>query len=572
MALGTITSVGIGSGVLTQDVLDKLKAADTKVQVDPITKNIESNLTKQKDLSAIKTLVSSFKLSASSLSDETMYLKRNTSATGTSATLVADTGVNVQDFDIDVKQLAQRDVYQSSKFTSAESLIGKSGSFILNYRGVEEKIEVKASTSYEELASIINEKTNGEVQAKILNVGGNKPYQLIVQSRDMGADNFIKFSNQDSNGNVLSGADDILAQLGWDSANVDSNKISTAQDAEFTYNGVTVKRASNNIKDLSVGLNLTLKETGKTSFKVTEDTSAIKEEMQNLVKAYNSLVNNLSVATDYNQETGNAGTFQGVSEITSIKSSINKILFESKNISGKNMSLTDFGLELSEDGLLKLNSSTLDSKLNQNLSEVKSFFAGSTTYSQIQTSSSKNIESGAITVANNDFTINGIEITLDTPATNSAKENAIALLEAINKAGITGIQAALNSSEDRIILKSGEGASIEIKGNASILDKFGLTAVNISSKKTVTQGVFSSLNSRLNDMVGKDGSLTLFSEKLTGDNKKLTEERAKATESLTTKYDMMAQRFLAYDKMIANLENQFSTLKSMIDAEMNSKK
>ncbi|WP_187106392.1 hypothetical protein, partial [Campylobacter lanienae] len=50
MAFGSLSSLGFGSGVLTQDTIDKLKEAEQKARIDPYTKKIEENTTKQKDL------------------------------------------------------------------------------------------------------------------------------------------------------------------------------------------------------------------------------------------------------------------------------------------------------------------------------------------------------------------------------------------------------------------------------------------------------------------------------------------------------------------------------------------
>lgn len=595
MGFGKISSLGLGSNVLTQDVIDKLKSADKAGIINPITHKMEKNVTKQKDLSAIKTLISSFKSSVSALSDEAMFLKRSVNTNGKSADLSVSAGVGLQDMDIDVKQLAARDIYQSKKFISPESFAAREGSFVIKFNNVDYKIDLKQSTSYEELAAKITDATGGYVQAKILKVGGDKPYQLILQSKDTGASNKIEFSTQDSSGNELDNANYILEALGWDSANVNSNKISTAQDSEFTYNGITVKRDSNNIKDLSIGLHLTLKEVGKTTFSVKEDTSDIKKEIENLVKTYNSLVNNLDIATDYNSDTNNAGTFQGINEITSIKSTINRLLFTTKTIGeqdnismrsmhdsgsfsvaikskSNNLNITDFGITLTKDGLLELNSLKLSSKLSENLDDAKKLFAKSSMYSTIQTASSKAINSGAISVSNDDFIINGNKITLTTPSTNTSKENALALLKAINEASIVGIQATLNKAEDRIVLKSTDGTAINIQGKADVLEGFGLSTMNLTSKETRTDGVFSSLNSKLDNIVGKNGTLTIYNQNLIEEKKKLEKDRLKATQDLDAKYDMMAQRFLAYDNMINKLQNQFSTLQSMIDAELKSKK
>ena len=70
MALGKVSSLGFGSQVLTQDVIDKLKAADEAGQIKPVTAKITANATKQKDLTALKTLIGTFRSSVSTLADD----------------------------------------------------------------------------------------------------------------------------------------------------------------------------------------------------------------------------------------------------------------------------------------------------------------------------------------------------------------------------------------------------------------------------------------------------------------------------------------------------------------------
>ena len=43
MALGKVSSLGFGSQVLTQDVINKLKAADEAGQIKPVTNKIAAN-------------------------------------------------------------------------------------------------------------------------------------------------------------------------------------------------------------------------------------------------------------------------------------------------------------------------------------------------------------------------------------------------------------------------------------------------------------------------------------------------------------------------------------------------
>lgn len=48
MAFGSLSSLGFGSGVLTQDTLDKLKEAEQKARIDPYTKKNRRKYNKTK--------------------------------------------------------------------------------------------------------------------------------------------------------------------------------------------------------------------------------------------------------------------------------------------------------------------------------------------------------------------------------------------------------------------------------------------------------------------------------------------------------------------------------------------
>ncbi|BEJ60612.1 hypothetical protein B10172_06340 [Campylobacter jejuni] len=129
MAFGSLSSLGFGSGVLTQDTIDKLKEAEQKARIDPYTKKIEENTTKQKDLTELKTKLSAFQATVSSLGDSTAFAKRKVIASITDnppASLSVTSGVALQSMNINVTQLAQKDVYQSKGLVNDTGIINAS--------------------------------------------------------------------------------------------------------------------------------------------------------------------------------------------------------------------------------------------------------------------------------------------------------------------------------------------------------------------------------------------------------------------------------------------------------------
>lgn len=591
MAVGSITNLGFGTNnsALNDELVNKLKKADEEAQIKPITSRIEKNEIRQKDLAALKTLVSNVNVSAKSLASETLYLKRQVSSTGTAASITAASGVSIQSFDLDVKQVAQRDTYQSSKFYSSTSLLGltQNGSFDVEINGNKYSIGVTKSTTYQDIVDKINEVSGGNLQARILNVGGSNPYQIMLQSADTGAKQTIKFSNDTAG---------VLEKLGWDSnqipvtddsgnpvynsdgtqkftSNLEKNKLMPAQDAIFNYNGVNVTRTKNTIDDLRPGVTITLKEAGKSSFSIGQDTTDVAKAVEEFIKDYNLMVTNLGIATNYDEEKG-SGSFQGRSEITSIRSTISR-LTTGQDDEGK--ALSKFGIITDKDGKLMLDDkNTLSKALSSNLEEVQKFFMGSSKIEPISYIGVNKVASGQLDIKTGDLSINGKAVKFQTAAGSTAAQNALALQQAINSAGIEGVSASLDSSGERIVLKRSDGQNIEIKGDASALNQLGMSTATVNAVTTKTAGLFTNLSSKLEDIVGidnrKDGTLTVLAKQLKEEGESLTTDKENTQKLLDEKYNTMKDRFIKYNSIIANLENQFSTLKQMIEQEMNSKK
>lgn len=566
MATGALSSLGIGSSILTYEVIEQLREVDEKAKVKPIDTKLEQNLTQQKDLTAITGYLNSLKSAASALSSDLLFQGRNVSTSGTSATLTADAGVLTQEISLNVTQLASKDIFQTvgkasqtSTFASGNDTLG------LTIDSKTYSIDVKATMTLTELADAINNGTDGKIEARIMNVGGENPYRLIIQSAKTGEDQKIEFSGNTVLTDLGLNHEDTVGEDG-----VQTSRLSSASNALFTYNGITMQRQTNTIDDITVGLTLKLTETGRTTFNVTQDTDALVEEMNNFVTAYNDLINNLAVATDYDSESGKSGSLQGNSQVNAIKTILNRLL---TSMDSNGRSLDQYGLSLNDNGLLQLTESTLREKLSNNALDVESFFKGMSTPNTTVYTPKNGVNAGALDLKYGDLTINGTAIILTTPEGSTAEENALALRDAINKALVAeGVTASLDPSGTKVVLNQKEGWDISVKGKTAGLNAVGYTARTVTGSFESNEGIFSQLNQSINKMVSNNGgSITLLNEQFTNEQKRLNKERARAVEQLDSKYATMVAQFAAYDTMIANLNNQFATLQSMIDAQLNSK-
>ena len=586
MAVGNVTNLGIGTknSGLNDELIKKLKEADEAGQIKPLTTRLEKNDLKQKDLAALKTLVSNVNVSGKTLGGEALYLKRNTNNAGSSVTASAANGVSVQSFSIDVQKLAQKDTFQSKNFKKASEIVGatSTGSFDVEIDGQKFSIGVTRSTTYQDIVDKINDVSGGKLQARILNVGGDKPNQIMLQSGKTGATQTIKISNDTSG---------ILDKLGWDdtqfqdtdesgalltnpdgspkmTSNLEKNRIQKAQDAEFTYNGVNVKRDKNTFDDLRPGVTITLNETGKTNVSISQNTDEVIKAVEEFIKDYNLMTMNLGIATSYDEEKG-AGTFQGVSEISGLRSNIGRLI-NGQDSEGK--ALSKFGITPDKDGQLQLDLNKFNAALSKDPEEIQRFFMGSNKTEPITHMGNALVSAGALNIAAGDLTINGKSVIFSTAAGSSAEDNALKLQQAINDAGIDGVTASLDQSGKRIILKRNDGQSLEIKGNSAALTSLGMSEATVSPITKKTDGLFARLNKMLDGVVGKDGTMIAMQNQLSNENKSITDNKEATQKLLDEKYTTMQERFIKYNAIIASLENQFSTLKSMIDAEINSRK
>ncbi|MBF7046277.1 flagellar filament capping protein FliD [Campylobacter volucris] len=225
MAVGSLGSLGIGSGVLTSETLNKLKEAELNAQLKLYNSQIETNSTRQKDLAELEAKLLAFQTAVNSLGDASQFntKKVSPSVSGDSAAadLKVDSLSDLKNMKVIVEQLAQKDVYQSNGFKDKTASVMKSlgiegdkTSFTITQDGKSYKIELDQSTTLAQLSEKINAATGGKIEAKVVDTGDKQnPYRLVIQSTETGTQNNISFS----------GDDKLLEKMGWE---LDKNSIS----------------------------------------------------------------------------------------------------------------------------------------------------------------------------------------------------------------------------------------------------------------------------------------------------------------------------------------------------------
>ena len=451
---GALSSLGIGSGVLSYDVIDKLKKADEHLMIDPLKTKLDLTKKREKALSEFITIASTVKTDIMDLADGTLFAKVNTSVNGGSVDVKANDGVKPQSFDIDVENLAQNDVYESNGFASSDSIITSNDAVLsIGVGGSSVSIDIKSGATLNDLKDAINNADAG-VTAQIIDTGvGDNPYKLILKANDTGADNIVQFdyfgiddlglnattytsagfnsdtdavnnsgSTQtfsitvngtkysmdvsdgesvsdfindlkngkltDANGNSIAvdasytdgkiefnlkaigdiSIDDtnLLTQFNENTDFTNQNRLQTAQNSKFKYNGVEIEREFNKIEDIIPGVTINLKSTGFSHVEINSNIDEITKSIQKFVADFNAMISNLQNLTAFDKDSGNVGLFQGFSEFTMLPRKLTndifgdiltydttKIDFDGNKYTAKGIfSAADLGLSLNRSGLL----------------------------------------------------------------------------------------------------------------------------------------------------------------------------------------------------------------------------
>lgn len=678
MAIGSLSSLGLGSKVLNYDVIDKLKDADEKALIAPLDKKMEQNVEKQKALVEIKTLLSALKGPVKTLSDYSTYISRKSNVTGDALSASVGAGVPIQDIKVDVQNLAQGDINElGAKFSSRDDIFSQVDTTLKFYtQNKDYAVDIKAGMTLGDVAQSITDATNGEVMGIVMKTGGNDPYQLMVNTKNTGEDNRIYFGSHLqstlTNKNALSlgvdesgksevslnlkGADgnmhevpimlelpesasikqkntaiqkaieqalendpnfkDLIANgdisidtlhggesliindrrggnieikgskakelgflqtatqesdllkssrtikegklegvislngqkldlkaltkegntseentdaiiqainakeglnafknaegklvinsktemltikgedalgkaslkdLGLSAGMVQSYEASQntlfmyknlqkASDSEFTYNGVSITRPTNEVNDVISGVNITLEQTTESNkpaiISVSRDNQAIIDSLKEFVKAYNELIPKLDEDTRYDADTKIAGIFNGVGDIRAIRSSLNNVFSYSVHTDNGVESLMKYGLSLDDKGVMSLDEAKLSSALNSNPKATQDFFYGS-------------------------------------------------------------------DSKD------------------------------MGGREIHQEGIFSKFNQVIANLIdGGNAKLKIYEDSLDRDAKSLTKDKENAQELLKTRYNIMAERFAAYDSQISKANQKFNSVQMMID-------
>lgn len=356
-----ISSLGVGSSILTQDVLDQLRKADEAKFVTPVELELANEGDKEDALKLIDASMTNLIDSIDAMKSQALFDERATTITGTSVAVTAAAGSDIQDFTLNVTTLATKQVEQSGSFAaSTDSVAAVDGQINLNIDGQNFTIDYVAGTTLSELKDLINGVAGDKVDATVVQIGATD-FRLFISSADTGTTQNITITDN-------TGTLDARLTTGL-------TAIQTGVDANFTFNGQPITRTSNNITDLVAGLSITLKEVGTSSVSVAQNRDNIIAKIDSFVEKYNSAITELNKMTKASTDSDERGIFSGESTIKNMKRALQDMM---ASIGGGVGSITDYGFDIDKEGVMSINKTTFNTKMDQDPVNVEAFLAGGT--------------------------------------------------------------------------------------------------------------------------------------------------------------------------------------------------
>lgn len=388
-----ISSPGIGSGLDVNTIVSKLMTTE-QGPLNNVNTQISAVQSKISAYGTLKSALSSFQTAVTALSTTSKFSAQSaTVSDNTVFSATANGKATNGDHAVTVSQLAQNQKIALSGFANTSDVVGsgtltiafgtyETGNTFTPNAGTTPK-SISIPTGNGSLAGIrdaINAADTG-VTASIVNDGSTNGNRLVITSKASGTANSIKISVVDDDGNNVDSSG--LSQLAYDptlssGSGKNLSELQTAKDALLTIDGISVTKSSNVISDAVEGVTLTLQKVSAGSavnLNVATDSATITASVNSFVKAYNDLNTTIRNLTNYDATTKVGGALLGDATTRSISTQIKSILTKTITSSGTINSLSQIGVAFQRDGTLAVDSTKLQSSIDNNFSELAGLFS-----------------------------------------------------------------------------------------------------------------------------------------------------------------------------------------------------
>lgn len=536
---GTTNSSSIDWSALIQTAVDAKTA-----QADTISTTITNNEAK---ISAYQTLQSDLKTLYSGLASLSTAVVNSlsTSAFATRSASIGSTGdvsassalsmsikngAAIGDHTLTISQIATAQKVSGASQSSQTDELGYSGTFSIGLDGgATSGITVTSTMSLQDVVDAINAQTSTtNVQASIVQVSSTS-FQMVLTGTEDAAD--ITYSS--------TSGDDIMNKLGvTDNSGSFTNVIQEAQSAEFTLDGISMTRDTNDVTDVLSGVTFSLLQATpdgtSLNISIETDTSQIQSALETFVTNYNAFRDDViaqqATATDGTADS--SAVLFGDGTMRNIMDALQNAL----NSTVGGMTMADLGLSFNENNELELDTSTLSEILSTDLSGVTKLLSAQTTTSSSQLSV---VNTGS---SPQSFTL---ELTVDSEGN-------------LSSASVDGDSSLFTVSGTTII-----GASGSIYAGMAFTYG-GTTSQSITV--TSTAGIASQIYEIAKDYASSTGALQTQITSLTARDNELQQKVDDINSAAATLQSQLQTQYAKYQAAIESANSTLDYLKALLNS------
>ncbi|MGC2778639.1 MAG: flagellar filament capping protein FliD [Bradyrhizobium sp.] len=428
-----------------------------------------------------------------------------------------------------ISQIATAQKVAGTTQSSQTTALGYSGAFSLGLSGGNTAdITITSGMSLQDVVDAVNAQTSTtNVEASIVQVSSGS-YELVLTGTQDAAD--ITYAS--------SSGDDILNKLGvTDSSGSFATVLQTAQAAEFTLDGISLTRNTNDVSDVLSGVTFDLLQatpSGTTlNVSIGTDTSQISSALQTFVTNYNAFRDAVLAQQTTNSDgtASSSSVLFGDGTMRDIMNTLQAVLGTS--VGG--LTMADLGLSFNEKNELELDTGTLSTILSTNLSGVTTLLSAQTTTSSSQLSV---VNTGS---SPQSFTL---DLTVDSSGNLTA-------------ASVGGDSSLFTVSDNTIVGNSGTiyaGMAFTYTGSTS-------QSITVTS----TQGLATQIYQLAKTASSSTGSFQTLIDNLTSQDDTMTAKVNDIKSAAATFQTQLTAQYAKYQAAIESANNMLTYLKALLN-------
>ena len=429
--MASIQSLGIGSGLLTSDLVEDIIGAEreaTDLRLEAQRAEVDARIS---SFASIRSTVDQLRSATATLSGNGGLISNTTtSSNADSVTATASTSASVGVHTVEVQSLARKATLASMRYEDIDSVVGdgtldiRFGTTTLdgddNYDTFTENeeraaVSIEIDNSNNTLAGVrdaIND-ANAGITASIVNDGDG--YVLVLASDSAGADNSLEIT-------VTEGSTAGLSALSYNATdNTPGTHLTqtvAGQDAVLLVDGISIRREENTVSEVIPGVtfNALSVSDGPVTISVAQDNEVVVERVQAFVDSYNEVKAVVDELTEFDEDAGTGALLIGDSTIRGLRTQMRRLLTASISELGNDSlrALVDIGVSTDQNNnfALKLDNAELAAALAADAAAVQALIGDSSdaTDELIQVRSFQNAsEAGSYDVIIHQLASNGTQ-------------------------------------------------------------------------------------------------------------------------------------------------------------------